>query len=717
MADHDGSYSMSTPRRTTGGSGGLHDSALGRTARIVSSTEDKLREEVHFLQNKLKYVQSISTIFRQKVALIMRECSKNPSSFQDFNRMYAKVLGDVTRAEQGLDNVRGSDDVTALGSPRREFGDGDAVAAAPSAKTTSQAARDDVMKAHQLCVILQEKNDLKKREVELREKCEKLQAAYEEVSERHNRLVELEATGAGGIAQAQLEAFRAREANLEKALMEARTDAMRLRVASGKDAPHDPGVDPALAESTLYKQNQLLKSRVQRLKDEAARAAHESMENSKQLQVNIDTLVTQVQRLKDEVKHKEVEVRHAKGERAELAAELVHERSVQETLSARVNALENELRAMSALSGNGTDGTSRSGSAGGNAVSHGNNADVDALQYELDEARAEKAEVEQRLFEAEKAARLKDVEIKSLGAQIHSFRSRIEAFEAENDQRDVQRAMVNDVQQRMLAAVSDIQNAQTTVALTQKMGGISEQLQRLESLELQLRQKEDLLALSEDELAQLKASHAELLESLNAVSALFMDLPKSTSALERLVVELKEYKDEVVECADAREIPDVVAVQGRIELRCLEAETARRTRRESILDEVRDQHRGGTTTGSGASPTAPASLFDDADETAPPPPALVDITAGLNSTPVGALLSEADGGGTSLQPVGTVSDEDVRITFQLFDEKNTGVLPADVVRLCLTTLGLPPSLLPSGTNAMTSGEFLALCSGRGSDDR
>jgi hypothetical protein len=715
------SFEMSPPTAR----GKTHSTARGAPQ---TDSEAKLQTEVDFLQKKIKYLQSVSTIFRQKIALIMRECSKDPHSFPEYHRMYAKVLGEVTKAEE----IVGTGDFSALSFAAVAGVDSTSLTTGRSAET-SEKRREEVDKAHQLCRILQEKNEIKQREVDLRQKYDALLGQYEDICERHTRLVELQSTGGGGVAQAQLELFRSKEAALEKALMDARTDLARVKSGQqqgGNESATSLADGVAFAsDATAVKQNNLLKARVERLKQDLAAQQEATERQNRQMQLNIETLVAQLHSTKRQLETNELGMKRLRAEKAELAQEVTRERGMQQLLQDQLANMEAQVTHLQAFARGGggdmdtrTDGSEmRFRPKGGDAAEL---TEVDVYKAKVRDLESSRTKLQEELWRVEADGAQKDIEIASLGAQIRAFRARVEAFEKDADQRQVQRAMVEDVERRVMDAVTAIHTSQTTSALADQMSGINSQLQRLEGLELQLRQKEDMLAMAEDELSQLRHTHGELLQSLHAVSSLFMELPQSTASLERLVIEHGEYKLELHRCADAREPPDVVSVSGRIELRCLEAEAARRNNR--LAADAGTTLPGDTLHGPPARPSTggrssaaarDASLQGPGDygvndsSVVPPPPPLIDLAA-LSR---GGAAADRYAWASHPPPVEDaphISEDDVRITFQLFDERGNGVLPVDVIRLCLTTLGLPVTLVPPRTTSMTNAEFLALCANR-----
>jgi hypothetical protein len=564
------------------------------------------------------------------------------------------------------------------------------------------------MKAHQLCVVLQEKNDGKAREVALRVELEALTGRFGALTARHQTLVDASAAG-NAAGPAQQEQWTIREERLQQALLDARAEVLRLQVASTEPRSHPAHGGVEDPSSTLAKQNALLKARVAKLKEQLSAATAETVDKAEGMQRHVDELLAQVAALQQHCGRAERLTADEADARNDVTMELVQQRAAEDILRRTVAALEAEVRQwrdMDAARGDGVPTDHRAKVAA--------EAKAEALAAEL-ETKAEE------LWASRADAQQKAIELTSLAAQMASLRGRIESFEAEREQREVQGGMLAGVEERLLAAVGDVASSQTTSVLSQKMLGINEQLRQLETLELQLRQKEDLLAVAEDDAAMMRQQHDALQESLAAVSTMFLQLPRTVASLERLVIERDEYRGEVLRCAERRGLPDAVETDGRVELRVLEAETQRQGKRELAavgdglpaaademllsVGEALDDFIGGDGDGDGA-----------ADEGFYPVlPPLVDITAALTDEQAVQQLvalsprhagAAAAAGGAAAVPV---SDEDVRLTFQLFDEQDAGVLPVEVVRLCLTTLGLRTSLVPLRTVTMTSAEFLALC--------
>jgi hypothetical protein len=387
--------------------------------------------------------------------------------------------------------------------------------------------------------------------------------------------------------------------------------------------------------------------------------------------------------------------------------------------------------------GRGVDGHSPAADTGRSDADL-NARDIDIAARKIRQLEVENAGLVEELATEASRAREKDVQIDSLGGQMASLRGRIQAINGGQDLRGAQNATMVELEGRLTTALGEMQNSQIVVQMGGQMKSISEKLQQLEQVELQLRQKEDELTIATDRARTAVEAMEGMRLALQSISTLYMKFPHSAAQLERIVIELEEYKAELHRCSRDRDIPDVIRLGGVIDLRCMDAQTAKprqshhhhkqsagtsatrasRGREESILrdrtafmdDDDDDEDL------SVLDPDRDAALFEDL----PPPPPLMTSSSLQSPNKRGAVSvggpqgfssegsSPAPGGGSA-----GVSEGDARLTFQLFDEQGKGVLPVDTVRLCLTTLGLPQRLLPSQCRRMTIHEFVALCSSGG----
>jgi hypothetical protein len=330
----------------------------------------------------------------------------------------------------------------------------------------------------------------------------------------------------------------------------------------------------------------------------------------------------------------------------------------------------------------------------------------------------------------------KSLEIRSLGVQIQSLRTKVDALHTHEEQRQLQQTVVSDVQNRIVGALREIQESQNASQLSVRVEQMSERLRLLESVELQLRQKEDQLVVAEDEILRLRSARDELHLSLSAISSLFMQLPSSVSQVESIVLELREYKKELQSSYEDHRVPDLIRVEAAVELQVLEARAAKASQ-QALREQIDQLARGGEkrsdvqeSSESGSKHKLAVDAVDDmTDEalaallTLPAPPPLLNLLAAAAEQSAGGSPPRArvsgpsspqhpsgspSGIGFSSPSGGPGTESDVILTFQLFDEAGAGTLTTDVLKLCLATLGISKRI-PQGIASMAQHEFLSFC--------
>ena len=519
---------------------------------------DRLRQENAFLHRKVKYLHSVGTIFRQKIAIIMREAAKQPDG--TLKTMFSTAMKDLLSCD-------------ALGE--KGAADAGAVADVSPQRSRTQAAKEDIRKAHHLCQILQEKNEAKQREIELRRALEDLKTRHEETLSKYQRLIELQSSGALSSGGGQAAPAAPREAELSDQLRLAQQEIERLRASRPRSATPE---EPTDASTSLAKQNVFLKARVAKLKDELAAARKTGFDDASRLDENLASLLAAVNQHKQIIASRETSITRLMNEKNLIAKDLIEERKESSLLRARVAGLEDEHRKDKEERELLQASLSKVIPPPPMAEVAVDGADGDTVAT----LREAKSKLEEQFKAEVSSSRDKDTLISSLSAQLEAYRGRLEAIEVENATKNDQMALADDVQKRISSAVGDLQQSQLTVVVTERMSDISRKIEHLESLELQLRQKEDSLAIAQDELQQHKESEEALRETLLAISSLFAQMPKSVESYEKLVVELEAYKKEVVRCVEHNEVPDAAKLEASIELQCLAAAAARSSARPSV---------------------------------------------------------------------------------------------------------------------------------------
>lgn len=731
---------------------------------------DELQKEVVFLQKRVQYLQSVGAVFRQKVSFILRDCARVPQMGQaELQHLYATTMAEVAKAEHDMN--QGGPEGAFIGQADGEPA-GDMTSLFKALQRTP-SAREDVRKAHLICVALQEKNDIKEKEMNLRREHTVLQDKYNELSERHKRVVLQQnmgmTSGNAGVQNAVAavkDLYESRVRELEENLLRITTENSNLKRELGREDSHTinnkatpaggddddaaamvaPPSSSSLATNaaveSLVKQNHLLKARLNKLKEDLHSMKQQSVGSTMQMNESLDSLLAKISEQEAQMREKDTLIMQLTSEKRELAKECVTHRTQVDMYVRQLQLFVKDSDVAQLSNARKAD--------------H-NKGEADSLSSAVEEYLQQifqKDEVIQSLSQQlrgeKQAHEEKQLEVRALGVQLETFRAKLDALQAQQQQRDVQQTMVRDMHQRLFSAVETIQATQNTAALTMKLDELSAKLRSMETVDLQLRQKEDEIVILKDDLERISEERAELLKALTSISVMFMDFPRSVAEVEHMMVELTEFKAEVERCAQQHAVPDLLRVEGRVELRLLEQNTnrAKGARRSVTRDtdadchtpqQDRQQYNNANDDDDDAMekqlemqlaqimnvpPLVPLNEFTK-NLTIPEPPVSIlvgsspaPVTTSTND-PIFAEFSPDRRGQNSSQNAalgflspsggpGTV--QDVHLTFQLFDDQGSGVLTADLLHLCLATLGIQRQLPPQ-TKQMSEEQFVVFCCG------
>ncbi|CUG88922.1 Hypothetical protein, putative [Bodo saltans] len=837
---------VTTPRRTgatplnntAGGAGNFIGVALipGTAPTNAATTQqlEELRVQVQFLERRNQYLQTVGALFRQKVAVIVRECARvshmGPAELQ---QLYAATMDEIVKAENDMQSSEGQtaswgDQQGRGNSSHRDENDDIASALRPFQR--SHEAKEDVRKAHLICVALQEKNDAKQREMELRREFNALTTKHDDLVDRHKKMLLLQSSStnhincasavsssakpvdAGAVASMK-ELYESRIRDLEQTVVALKRETITLRTGGGgasgnsignatstprsannipprqrmnrggsyprhsvdddEDEPEIiilPEDSPQLLQQAalqdaiepLTRQNQLLKARVNRLKDEVQQLKQQSLGSTMQLNEGLESLLAKISDQQRQLDERDTNILQLTREKRELAKECVAHRSQVDMYVKQLELFVKDAdtsHLSSARIASHTKGETQSLSSAVDEYLQQIHQKDDVIRSLMQQLREEKQNHQERILE-----------VRALGVQLLTFRTKLDAIQAQQQQRDQQQAMMSDMHSRLLSAVNCIQETQNTSSIASKLDVLSTKLRDMETVDLQLRQKEDELVIARDSLEQVREERDELLEALGSISAMFAQFPKSVTEVEKLVIQVEEFKAEIRRCAEDHSSPDMLRVEGRMELRLMELSNRKQQQQQPQHQQSsnQSQHQRRSTSvprlqnGSHSSGNSPHTNHyeqqDDEDVweaelekqladimSIPPLVSLDDIRhklqppsshgepyrdAAHSTTPAtlaaatpppshsspqrsAAQSSAAAASGLGfLSPSGGPGTvQDVRLTFQLFDDHSTGVLPADLIALCLATLGIQRQL-PKHVKEMSEDQFLAFCCGQ-----
>lgn len=809
-----------------------------------------MQQQVAFLNKRLQFVLSTGSVFRQKVVLLLRQCaaqaatttapsaSSSLATFEGISaaresaairKLYEEVMAEVQQTEdhlrialttqqdqlfvpEGAGGVASSSLPTSATVKTSLFG----VSSKSVGSSGNSAAQRDrlpedaesIRKAHHICQILAEKNALKEQEVRLRHDYHSLQAKFDDLNDRHKRLVLAQSGGGGGgfqhstdaanpTALAFRELYEGRIKELESAIGVLRQENQTLRAAAASSSSRhrsntteasaaaagdreglggspsyragslEPPVDDNnenLSETvqTLTKHNNLLRSRVAKLKEELRVVTQQSSSSVNQLHDGLDSLLGKIAALQDALAEKDQLLAQITEEKRDLAKECVTHRAQVELYVKQLELFVKDTNTTSLTAARQTERT------------NGDTASLSsAVEDYLAQIHSKEAVIQsltEQLREEKRAHQERAVEVRALGVQLDTFRGKMEALQAQQQQQHTQRVMMDEVQGRLFGALETIRATHNTSNLAGKIEELSQRIRNTEHVEIQLRLKEDELVLLREDLEHVSTIKDQLQQSLEAISVMFTKLPQNLEDVERCIIERDAYREELEKAYRTHTTPDQPHVLGVIELRLLELQAAaagnehtlalqrklggRRGLRpkRSNKTNVASHSDGGAdeenAEGDEEEEEAPTFL-DELDEEAyalhqqlealmdiPPLPQLhhenffaeplapiaaspirsthgADLassplpTVAASSSPLpnnnnNGLFSPLKGSG------GTAAASDAVMTFQLFDDQGAGVLPVSVLELCLATLGVRKRL-PAGVTSMTTEEFVAFC--------
>jgi myosin heavy subunit len=433
-----------------------------------------LREETAYLELKLKYVQSVSTIFRQKVAVLLRDVWGSP---QRQSRVAATASSDVS-AEQVHHALR---------ELMSEMESAEKASPAPSLAHTDRGdywrerflrAMEDtrptsLQEAQTLCGLLQERNETADREEELRRQYDVVKAELLKMKESYLRVLDNKAMSA---EEAVVERYKHKEAELL---------ALRPTGATAADEHLDALQQQA---QRLEQKNRVLRLRnAQAAKDlDAQRKAAEDERHEHSVQLT--ELVETAKELRAKCALRDADARRAEAGRAIAERSVVLKDATIERLESKIAALELEVAAV-LKEGTGNLATNEA------AILR---RQMDSFELKL---RDMEAALRHRDDVVERLERESDVLRETIDAQklqidakqrlADTFAKRLQALSINTVQREDHAAMLRTLDQRMHQAVTDIAARQNPAELAENVRSLQVEVTKLESLKKTLEAKEE----------------------------------------------------------------------------------------------------------------------------------------------------------------------------------------------------------------------------------
>ena len=542
--------------------------------QAVGGNGDLEREEALFLRRKIKYLEGMATLYRQKMAVLFREKTTaagaaspnrvmpvNSAHMQSFNEVDAAFADAIANWEHndeepmpeagsgatlgigGIDNKTANDFteywkhkyyelMSELSRMRKE---NENVVELLHGQAQSGANDIETKRAFHICQIIREKNELKEREAQQLEDISRLRAKLRELG-----------SPLGSSAAVPLEV-----SHLE--MSELRKEIAQLRSLHEQD-------QQALSETQQHvKQSQLLKQRVKKLKADLDQAQIDLSAATVQMQKDVSSLLDALNASKSQVEQAVAESTEAVSARNQLEVDQSRLLATVEQYKSSCARLERELNQRDAVD-QSTD----------KQLKH----EVTMLCQSLDDRDKKILELS-RMYaalvaehrDAEQQRHHLDQVIESKNTEIFALEERIASLDSVVNDRRTYARTVMELQGRMELVIEELRHSFTPAQFSSNISNLEQRVSNLFAVEAQLRQKDDIIAMKDDEIQQLTEHATKTERHIHEVSSVFSRLPRSVEEVEELLVEVDEYR---------RRLQSDPEVQEMLQIRLLELQAKRR---------------------------------------------------------------------------------------------------------------------------------------------
>lgn len=574
---------------------------------------DLQRDEIAFLRKKLYYVENIGQLFRQKVSGIVRGGGKTSSSsamrsYSEVDEIYQKALeawrteydvreplpvvgpqiGDVANAVAAQQGKASIDSTSTIADPsssnkvdsanfteywktkyyqaqhdleclkqeqesvlaimqadqpqphqsqgQNQDGEGGEYQSAGAGSTMSSKSASDLARAQHICQILKEKNELRERERQL----------ADDVLRLRHKLRELNSPLGTNQNYEDVAAMKEEMGGLRK-------EVIRLRAEADER-------EAVLCEANNNaKQVNVLKKRLREAREELDRARLEQSEHTIQSQGDLTSALESVAAMQRALEEAKIVVGALERERDNAVLAATEKQALAEKLAAQHDTLQREARQRTEVE---------------QAAQASVREEIALLCTTLDERDKVLAETQAHLSSAKSEARrlgnalaIAEAQVQSKDAEIQLGNQRIDHLESIMSDRKTYAKTVAELQGRLELAVEELRRSFTPVQFADSFKNLEERMSQLVALESQLRQKDDVIAMRDDQIELLRQHLTNIQKHVLDVSSLFAQLPRSVEEVEVMMVENDEFR---------RRLGMDAASQERVQQKLLELRAKRK---------------------------------------------------------------------------------------------------------------------------------------------
>ncbi|KAJ9463465.1 hypothetical protein DIPPA_07512 [Diplonema papillatum] len=323
--------------------------------------------------------------------------------------------------------------------------------------------------------------------------------------------------------------------------------------------------DAAHHENTaLSKQNTLLRTRIARMKEAAKNAKVENSDTVLEMQNNIHTLLASLHEAHAEIASQADHIQNMEETKRSLLADM---KQMQQAINVYQRKLQNYEDKQAHITRTEQ------------AKVQNREKETEALQnqvveseHTVDDLSSRLADLKGQVQQQVDALRQNSYHVELLNMEKLSLAEKVEQMEMLIKERKAFSYILGEVQSRLETAVDDLHSVQSTDTFAARVGELSQMVSNLECLESQLKQKDDILVVKEDEIQKLKAALKALDEAVDQISAVFLQMPRSVEEMEKLVLQRDGFLEKLREIAGE---PAVAEVNESVELTLMDGQSRR----------------------------------------------------------------------------------------------------------------------------------------------
>ena len=550
---------------------------------VTAGVNEDLVSENDALRKKVKFLQHIGGVFRQKIGKLFVEASKGDARMAQFAEVYNRLVDEMKAFDGpgGPDAAQTPARTPAAAQHEASFA---SVASPPATGERNPLSQEGqywhgkfMAATQKIKSLLSSSNNCEN------QLAEDIRTLHVELAHKDSRLQELDEML--GRTKAELDALRHQHhvqsplrkqeemAALEQHALEHADTSTQLIIRSMKEDNHhlSAQLNEALERlrsvdviqqdnALLQKQNNLLRTRIHKMKDEHTSLVKDNSGTVVDMQANISTLLESLNQANEEILDRDAAVADLKANKDDLIRDMQAMHHVVTSYQQRVTLLERDTVAKMKAEQVQVAEQEKEKTVLHTQVVEGEGT-VQDLRCKLDDLQVQ---VEVQV----KTLKENSYHIEILNMEKLSLSEKVKQLDMLLSERRSFGMILGEVQHRLQDAVGELHAVQDTKGVAARMQELKESVSSLEALESQVKFKDDTIAAKDDEIQKLKEAMTLLEASINSISTFFLRMPRSVEEMERIIVERDAFRESVLDCQKHAEA--IEEVEEKIALTVLE---------------------------------------------------------------------------------------------------------------------------------------------------